>query len=166
MIKNERQYIVTKSRLRDFRESLHALENQQMDPLLKELHEEALKSQIEVFENQIREYEFLKEGSISYVQVEDLSHIYEALIKGRIAKKMTQADLAEKLELKEQQIQRYEMTNYSAASFSRIMEVANALGLKIEKLKVKVKETFFQIPDDVDNDKIVRIRTEKLLLRL
>ena len=50
------------------------------------------------------------------------------LIKARIAQDLRQKDLAEQLGLKDQQIQRYEATDYATASLTRIKEVANALG--------------------------------------
>ena len=43
---------------------------------------------------------------------------------------LSQKDLAEKLGLKEQQIQRYEATDYESASLSRLLEISDALGLK------------------------------------
>ena len=146
MIKNDKQYQVTKSRLTDFRKSVQVIEQQEMDPLLRELHLNALISQISEFEKQITEYELLREGSKNCVVIEDLSHIYEALIKARIANGLTQADLAKRIELKEQQIQRYEMSNYSTASIDRIVEIANALNIRIENFRVKVKEPEFSLP--------------------
>jgi transcriptional regulator with XRE-family HTH domain len=50
----------------------------------------------------------------------------------RIASKMTQRQLAEKLGLKPQQIQRYEATRYRTITLERILEVAEALGLKLQ----------------------------------
>ena len=41
--------------------------------------------------------------------------------------------LAEKLGLKEQQIQRYEATLYAGLSLERLQEVADTLGLEIEE---------------------------------
>jgi transcriptional regulator with XRE-family HTH domain len=160
MIRNDKQYQVTKSRLSDFRESLQVLEGQEIDPLLKELYLNTLKSQVIEFEKQIIEYEFLKEGTTNYVVVNDLSHIYEVLIKARIAKRLTQADLAKRLELKEQQIQRYEMSNYSTASISRIIEIANALDIRIEKFKVTVKEPEFTFSEGV-TEKLFKYRMKR-----
>jgi transcriptional regulator with XRE-family HTH domain len=45
---------------------------------------------------------------------------------------MSQRELAERLGLKEQQIQRYEATEYRSASWSRVSEVIQALGLRVE----------------------------------
>jgi transcriptional regulator with XRE-family HTH domain len=55
-----------------------------------------------------------------------------ALIKARIAAKLSQKDLAERLGLKEQQIQRYEATEYASANLARVLEVSQVLGMKLQ----------------------------------
>ena len=55
-----------------------------------------------------------------------------ALIKARIAAKLSQKELAERLGLKEQQIQRYEATEYASANMARVIEVSQALGVKLQ----------------------------------
>ena len=59
-----------------------------------------------------------------------VSSLPETLIKARIARGMSQRELAERIGLKEQQIQRYEATNYSSASLSRIRAVVSGLNSK------------------------------------
>ena len=44
---------------------------------------------------------------------------------------MSQKDLAERIGLKEQQIQRYEATDYASANLARIKEIVGAFGLDI-----------------------------------
>ena len=56
----------------------------------------------------------------------------EGLIKARIAGGLSQRALAQRLELKEQQIQRYEAERYASASYKRLCQVAHALGVRIE----------------------------------
>lgn len=51
----------------------------------------------------------------------------EMLIEERLRLGLTQKHLAEKMGLKEQQIQRYEATRYQSASLRRLTEVAKAL---------------------------------------
>jgi HTH-type transcriptional regulator / antitoxin HipB len=46
---------------------------------------------------------------------------------------MTQKELAEKIGVHEQQIQRYEANDYQAVGFERLQEVMSALDLKISK---------------------------------
>ncbi len=54
-----------------------------------------------------------------------------ALIKARIARKLTHKALAERMQLAEQQVQRDEATFYEGASIRRLQDVANALNLRI-----------------------------------
>jgi len=61
----------------------------------------------------------------------EVSAIPDLLIAARIARGMTQKDLAEAMGLKMQQIQAYEADRYRSASLSRIAWVAKALGLNI-----------------------------------
>ena len=56
-----------------------------------------------------------------------VSGILAMLIKARIARRMSQRDLAERIGLKEQQIQRYEATNYASVSLSQIKDVMGGL---------------------------------------
>ncbi len=166
MIKNDKQYQVTKSRLKDFEEELAAIDQQQLDKYVKELKYNTLLGQMEDFQKEIKEYESLKDGSTTYIYIDSLSSIHEALIKGRIAKKWTQAELAGTLAVAEQQIQRYEMNNYSTASIDRVAQVANALNIEFEKIKVRVNEPTFTTPGGIDENTLSRFRTEKSLFQL
>ncbi len=140
MIKNERQYRITKAQSEMF---LLALRNLQADtddrytpyPRLRQLQEEALRSQLGDLEEELREYEDLKEGRFAFEKLEDISELPKLLIRARIASGLTQRDLAGRLQLKEQQIQRYEASEYASASFTRIKEVVSALGIEVENKK-------------------------------
>ena len=60
-----------------------------------------------------------------------MDELPRTLIEARIASGMTQAELASRLELKEQQIQRYESSDYRSASLTRILEIATTLGVQL-----------------------------------
>jgi transcriptional regulator with XRE-family HTH domain/Zn-dependent peptidase ImmA (M78 family) len=119
----------------------HALEefaeqsqsNQQVHPILQKAQADALKSQLTDLRMQIEEYEALKSGQRAVLEIESLEELPRALIKARIAAGLSQKDLAERLGLKEQQIQRYEDTEYASASFGRLVEVSQALGIKVRE---------------------------------
>ena len=49
----------------------------------------------------------------------------------RIAAGLTQEDLAGRLGVKPQQIQRYEASDYQTASFARLLEIARVLNLRV-----------------------------------
>ena len=136
MIKNERQYRITKNQADRFSQTLDSLRRHSVEareevlPLIAKAQEDALTSQLSDLEEQLREYESLKAGNF---EIEDLNVVAElptALIKARIAQGLSQKDLAERLRLKEQQIQRYEATDYASASLARIKEVVSALGVE------------------------------------
>ena len=137
MIKNERQYRITRAQAEKF---LLALRNLRADtddryalhPRLRQLQEEALRSQLGDLEEDLREYEDLKEGRFAFEKLEGISELPKLLIRARIASDLTQRDLAGRLELKEQQIQRYEASEYASASFTRIKEVVSALGIEVD----------------------------------
>ena len=134
MIKNERQYKITKTSARKFSEALksNSLPASKVDPIVAQASLAAIASQLAELEHQITEYEALKSGSLKVLEVESLHLLPETLIKARIAAGLSQRDLGSRLGLKEQQIQRYEETNYAGASLARLIEVSRALNLNIK----------------------------------
>ncbi len=131
MIKNERQYRLTKAQANRFSQTLQSLgEADGVHPLLVKAQREALSSQIADLEEELREYEFLKAGLFQPDQLKTVAELPTLLIKARIARGLSQKELAERLGLKEQQIQRYEATDYASARLARIKEVVGALGIE------------------------------------
>jgi len=55
-----------------------------------------------------------------------------ALIRARIARGLTQRELAERVGLAEQAIQRYEAGDYAGVSFARVVEIADALDVTVQ----------------------------------
>lgn len=153
MIKNEKQYQITKRKLNDFIDSLKEIENDKnSDPLTKELYTNAFKGQIEKLVQELNEFESLKDGTTNEIVLTSLTDMQEALVKARIAKGWSQGKLAEKLKLKEQQIQRYEMSNYSTANFPRVVQVLDALELNMMPLRLIIKEPDFKLPDNINSE--------------
>ena len=69
------------------------------------------------------------------------------LIKARIARGLSQKDLAERVGLKEQQIQRYETTDYTTANLARIKEVVNAFSVGIRDTTSTTDSRWGNVPD-------------------
>ncbi len=158
MIKNDKQYQVTKNRLKEFEDTLSEILNDSennLGPIYRKIEEDSIRSQIAQFEKEIKEYEFLKDGQINQICIESLPNFYEALIKVRIIKGWTHAELAKRLELKEQQIQRYELCNYSTASIARINEVASALNINVGPIKVKIAQPEFDCFGEFNTEEIL-----------
>lgn len=138
MIKNERQYRITKAKADEFAAALAELEqpasetpaSEDVHPLLRKAQEDALRSQHEELREELSAYEALPERSA--LELSSFEDLPLALVQVRIAKGLTQRELAERIGLKEQQIQRYEATEYASASWKRIREVIAALGARGE----------------------------------
>ena len=132
MITNERQFRITKGEIKRFEEALSKVDEQNKDlhPKLQTAMRESLDSQLQELCEQVAEYEALRDGKITSLEFDSLAGVPIGLIKARIAKGLTQKELAESLDLKEQQIQRYEATLYEGAGLDRIQQVANVLGMR------------------------------------
>lgn len=138
MIKNERQYRITRAQAGKFSQALSQLrvptvESVDVHPLLVKAQDDALRSQLEDLQAQIAEYEALRSGQQKVLQVESFAELPQALIRARISAGMSQKQLAERLGLAEQQIQQYEASEYASASFTRIQEIIHALGILVRE---------------------------------
>ena len=135
MIKNERQYKFTKAQVERFERTLAELrsrrpEDTDLHPLVAKAQEDAVSGQIVDLKEELHIYESMRAGAFSLEQLEVVSELSNMLIGARIAQGISQRELAERIGLKEQQIQRYEATDYTSASLSRIREVVSGLSGK------------------------------------
>lgn len=145
MIVNERQLAVARTQAQSFRTALEALESGSLDnsdlhPLIKTAQLDAVRADLQALETEIADYQRLRSGEVKRFDLSSLAELPEALIRARIAAGLTQRQLGERLGLKEQQIQRYEASRYDGASFARLVDVADAIGLQIHK-QLKLMET-------------------------
>jgi HTH-type transcriptional regulator/antitoxin HigA len=144
MIANELEYKITKSEIAKFEEAIRLLEaNQpQAEPWMIELQRGAMQSQLEELKQQVVEYEQLRgalaKGSQLSLKLSSLAELPNALIRARIAKGWTQAQLAERLGVRVQQVQNDEATLYQSASFSRLKRIAQALGADLGESELRV----------------------------
>ena len=129
MIKNERQYRITKSRLGQFVERLNTLTDS--SDVLEVVQRAAHQSQIESLKFDLAEYAALVEHRVPVLSVNSLAELPVALIKARIARGQTQKELAAALGVKEQQVQRWEAEEYEGTSLTTLKAVATALDLKL-----------------------------------
>lgn len=131
MIYSDKQYGVSSAQLSKLQEALAAaMERASVQPWLKQAEIDALKSQIADIEAELAEYDLLKSGQVSFSKTYALEELPQVLVQARIAFGLSQTDLAEKLGMKPQQVQRYEATDYMGASLGRLIEIARALGVK------------------------------------
>ncbi len=139
MVQNERQYKVTKGQIAKLEGALASSRtlSEKMDPRVYRAMIAGIEWEINRLQQQLHDFEELKENSSLFMHsVQDLPQI---LVKARIARAYTQKQLAERLNIKPQQIQKYEITAYRSASWKRMLEVMDALGLDFEA-RVPLKE--------------------------
>ena len=131
MIYSDKQYGISSAQLAKLEDALAAAKARTSGQVwLKRAEIDALKSQIVDIEAELAEYDLLKSGQVSFSKTYALEELPRVLIQARIASGMSQTDLAEKLGMKPQQVQRYEATDYMGASLGRRIEISNALGVK------------------------------------
>ena len=133
MIKNDRQYRITKTQVQKFERAISDLGRQPLaasaNPRLAELQRRALESQVEEMASDVREYERLKNGEVTEFDAYSLADLPALFVKARIALGMTHKRLAERLNLKEQQVQRWEANDFHGVSFENLQAIADALGV-------------------------------------
>ncbi len=149
MISNEYQRRLSLAQAHKFEQALGNLDilsaPDGVHPLLRQAERAALESQLETLRHDIREYDALSAGESKEFSIDSLDELPQTLIKARIASGLTQKQLAERLGLKEQQIQRYEATEYGSANWKRLANVARALGVEVhQKVSVEICEPRFQ----------------------
>ena len=134
MIKNERQYRITKAQAERFERTISDVTSKphpNLHPALRKAEVAGLKSQLEDLRSEIQEYETLRSGKRRMIALDSIEELPKTLIQARIAAGLSQEELAAKLGLKPQQIQRYEATNYQSASLERVNEIVRVLGVKL-----------------------------------
>ncbi len=136
MITNERQYKITRSEADRFRKAISQLAKgpvpADVHPRLLQAEREAMESQLADLQAELTEYDRLKSADLSVISISSFDELADGLIQARIASGLSQKALADRLGLKEQQIQRYEAERYASASYQRLQEIANALGVRIK----------------------------------
>jgi DNA-binding XRE family transcriptional regulator len=138
MLKNERQYRIAKAEAEHLETALVSLAHEN-DPthwagdngrVLQE-RERGFRDKLVSIRRDLEEYEQLRAGRGGQRilrRLEALKELPLSLIQARIVAGLTQRELADRLGLKEQQVQHYEATEYASASLSRIRAIATILG--------------------------------------
>ena len=136
MITNERQYQITKAQVAKFRAALDApdMKTRALHPRAQKALREAAQSQLDDLLAELEDYERLRGGQAKSITVESITELPAALIKARIMRNWTQKELADRLSVAEQQIQRYEATQYKGVSVERLQAVADALKLRVQEV--------------------------------
>ncbi|HEY3182976.1 MAG TPA: helix-turn-helix transcriptional regulator [Gaiellaceae bacterium] len=112
---------------------MHEASSAGVHPRLQQAMLDGLRSQLDDLREELRQYEALREGKVKRRVLTSLLDLPDALIEGRIVRRLTQKELAKKLGVPEQQVQRYEKTRYSGVGIERLQQVADVLGISLKK---------------------------------
>lgn len=131
MITNERQYKITKAKLAKFERSLaSAVERGPQPGTHPAVHRAmlaGLEGQAADLRAELAHYEALKQGDIAEGELNELEDLGRAAIEARIAANLTQQELAERVGVAAQQIQKWEATCYEGAELRSLTRVLKAL---------------------------------------
>ncbi|MGK7900746.1 MAG: hypothetical protein AB4352_04910 [Hormoscilla sp.] len=137
MIKDSHQYNITKYWVERFTQALVTLrENEEKklkDPDGWQLLQDSYHCRIMRLRGEIVEYEILlahdRDRPIS-LSITEIQGISDAMIKARIAFKLSQKELGMLCSRTEEQIKQYEAKDYQNASFVDVLAVSYALGIE------------------------------------
>jgi HTH-type transcriptional regulator / antitoxin HigA len=87
-------------------------------------------SMIHQLENELHEYDALKRGKVTLPTVQRLDQIAPFIVRVRIARGISQTELARRLGVPKQVVSRYEESDYQTASVVKLQEILDALGIK------------------------------------
>ena len=134
MIKNERQYKYTCSKLQDFKIDLEQIKKQyKNDKQGLKLFGQGYIEHISQLQKEIRTYEEMQNKPLPQeFIVRSLSKINKYLVWLRIGRNITQTQLAKLVKCKQSDISRLERDNYNKFSLNTFLKIVNALGSKIE----------------------------------
>ncbi len=119
MISNERQLSIAKRKLRELDKAIHNTSSDTAQESLRRLQAQ--------MNHEVQMYLATKKGLISEFRLSCIDDLATALIRARIAKGWTQKDLADRIGVSEQMVQRDEAGGYENASLTRLADVADAL---------------------------------------
>jgi transcriptional regulator with XRE-family HTH domain len=129
MIKNDARRELTAAQIEGFRQ---ALTNAGRDMTGKRAItvRGSYEGMIRQLEDELREYDELKSGELTLPNVGRLDQIAPFVAKMRIAKGVSQTELARRLGVSKQVISRYEETEYQTVAIARLQEILDAIRIK------------------------------------
>ncbi len=137
MIRTTRQLNLTKESAAEFESAIEKARlngaGEGVHPIIFAAQIDGLESQLESLRREISEYETLCAGNVDSINLTSLQDLPIGLIKARIASGLTQQQLAERLGVKAQQIQRWEHEDYESVGFQKLVDIATALDLNISE---------------------------------
>jgi HTH-type transcriptional regulator/antitoxin HigA len=129
MIKSDAQRDRTLAQIAGFRQALANTEQEKPGKRAAAIRG-SYRGMIRQLEEELREYDQLKSGELELPDIERLDQIAPFITKIRIAKGVSQTNLAKRLGVSKQVISRYEEADYQTVGIGRLQEILDAMGIK------------------------------------
>jgi HTH-type transcriptional regulator/antitoxin HigA len=130
MIKSDAQRERTAAQIEGFRQAVAKAEREMTGRRAAAVRG-SYEGMIRQLEDDLREYEDLRSGELTLPKVERLDQIAPFVAKIRIARGVSQTELAQRLGVSKQVISRYEETEYQTVSIGRMQEILDAMGVTV-----------------------------------
>jgi HTH-type transcriptional regulator/antitoxin HigA len=129
MIKSDAQRERTVAQIEGFRQALTKVEQEQLGKRSAAIRG-SYEGMIRQLEDELHEYDQMKSGELTLPYFERLDQIAPSIVKIRIAKGVSQTELARRLGVSKQVISRYEESEYQTVAIARLQEILDAIGVK------------------------------------
>lgn len=173
MIKNNKQLTKAKDSYKNYdkfiEQELEDLKKSGAHSVEIELRYNILNAQKEKLRLEIQEYENLL--ICDEISIQDIYDLPNSIIKARLRTGFSQKDLAQKIDVAEQQIQRYEAQGYNKANLERVVQIIDALEMEVSmSFKPRIKTKIISLEDlgvnmeHLKERKDASIQTKSLML--
>ena len=137
MIKNEKQYKISKRKFRELNAQIEKITKEtEPAPLRNQLILASLNNSRTAIESDILLYESLKKRKEGVLKERLITELPSVITEYKIVSGLTQKQLSQMLGLKEQQLQRYEADGFKSVTFKNLLKFLDLIGLEI-----RIKET-------------------------
>jgi predicted XRE-type DNA-binding protein len=132
MIKNEKQYNITRKKLSEIDGIVKEYTQKKKLTPQNEMYLASLQMMQERMQQEIKDYETLKNKGLRLRRKISVAQIPDILIEHKIAQHLSQKEYASILGIKEQQLQRYEAENYASVSLKKLLQFMERSNLNIQ----------------------------------
>lgn len=135
MIKNEKQYRISRNKLLELNDKLTVLESNTKRSLSQNMVLTSMQNIKDELKAEIKAYEKLKNTKQIQLKEASIEQLPQLLTEYKIVNHLSNKEFSIQLELKEQQLQRYEATGFKTVSFDRLISFLEKINLKV-KIKI------------------------------
>ena len=128
MIKSDAQRERTLAQIEGFKKALAKVASEQPGKRSAAIRG-SYEGMIRQLEDELDEYDQLKSGELKLPKIDRLDQIAPFIVKLRIAKGISQTELASRLGVSKQVISRYEESDYQTVGIARLQEILDTIGI-------------------------------------